>query len=171
VASLRERAAGHHHAGQSLVEFTVMVVFLLVLLMGVFDLGRAYFSYLALKDAAAEGAYYGSAFPQCASASGLNSRNSVVTPACSGANNIPFRTIQSAPIGGLIDWAHATIQVANPVLAAGVPITVSVSYPYQLLTPIVGAIANSQYITLTARSSAIIVRVPYCESTTAFTCQ
>src|SRR5436305_1473883 len=35
--------------GQGLVEFSLMVVFLSILLMGVLDLGRAYYSYLAIK--------------------------------------------------------------------------------------------------------------------------
>jgi hypothetical protein len=50
-------------SGQGLVEFAIGITFLLVLLAGVLDLGRAYFSYVALQDAAQEGASYASIAP------------------------------------------------------------------------------------------------------------
>ncbi len=49
--------------GQSFVEFSIVVVFLVTLVAGVADLGRAFFSYLSLQDAAQEGATYASAYP------------------------------------------------------------------------------------------------------------
>lgn len=49
--------------GQSLVELAVSLIILLILLAGVVDLGRVAFYYLALRDAAQEGASYGSIFP------------------------------------------------------------------------------------------------------------
>jgi Flp pilus assembly protein TadG len=143
--------------GQGLVEFSLMVVFLSVLLMGIFDLGRAYFSYLALKDAAQEGAYFGSAFPQCQVQGTANN-------GCDDPNNIPYRVKHSAPQGSLVNMndLNALIVVDAPVVAAGQVLTVTVSYQYQLLTPFVGAIVSGQTLTLTARSSAVIVRVPNC---------
>jgi len=156
--------------GQGLVEFTLMVVFLTVLLMGIFDLGRAYFSYLALKDAAQEGAYYGSAFPQCVG-NRVDQINGF-SQACADPNNIPFRVRHSTPTGSLVDMTSAAAQVTvdlpcgNPCVGmqAGQSLTVTVTYQYKLLTPFVGAIANGQVLTLTAKSSAVIVRVPDCET-------
>ena len=49
--------------GQSLAEMALMMSFLLILLVGVVDLGRGFFVYLALRDAAQEGALYGSTDP------------------------------------------------------------------------------------------------------------
>jgi Flp pilus assembly protein TadG len=153
--------------GQSLVEMSLMMVFLVVLAMGVLDIGRAYFTYLALKDAAAEGAYYGSAFPQCTAVNGYDGTQL----ACDGTNTIPYRTEFSAPRGGLVDWRNAIIGVTLPMsVTAGQPLTVSISYRYQMLTPFVGAIANTQVLTLTASSSATIIRVPNCTSA-ALGCQ
>jgi Flp pilus assembly protein TadG len=153
--------------GQGLVEFSLTLLFLSVLLLGLLDLGRAYFTYLALKDAAAEGAYFGSAFPQCVNDGIIN----ISSPACADPNTIPYRVRNSAPRGGLVDWTDpSSAQVvvdlpcgnANPCLKAGEVLTVTVSYRYQLLTPFIGIIANSQTLTLTARSTAVIVRVPDC---------
>lgn len=49
--------------GQSLVEFALGITFILILMSGTVDLGRAYFSLLSLRDAAQEGALYGSLAP------------------------------------------------------------------------------------------------------------
>ena len=144
-----------------------MLVFLSVLLISLLDLGRAYFTYLALKDSANEGAYYGSAFPQCVTANGINNDS----PDCGDPNTIPYRVRHSAPQGSLVNINDLAAQVvidlpcgsSTPcVMQAGQVLTVTVSYQYQMLTPFVGAIANGQTLTLTARSSAVIVRVPDC---------
>ncbi len=49
--------------GQSLVEFAVSLTVLLILVAGIFDAARALFTYLALRDAAQEGALYASIDP------------------------------------------------------------------------------------------------------------
>jgi Flp pilus assembly protein TadG len=155
--ALTNRPARQRERGQGLVEFSLVVVSLSVLLMGVMDLGRAYFTYLALKDAAQEGAYFGSAFPQC-------QVQGTAGNGCDDPNNIPYRVKHSAPQGSLVNLndLSALIVVDAPVVAAGQVLTVTVSYQYQLLTPFLGAIVGGQTLTLTARSSAVIVRVPDC---------
>ena len=62
-----------------------------------------------------------------------------------------------------MDWTGAAVMIDPPLpLEAGEVISVSVSAPYQLLTPFLGAFINSQTLTLTATSSAVIVRVQDC---------
>ena len=46
--------------GQSLVELAMSLTFMVLLVSGVVDLGRAFFTYIALRDAAQEGAAYAS---------------------------------------------------------------------------------------------------------------
>ena len=46
--------------GQSLTEFAVGVTFILIMLASGMDLGRAYYSYITVRDAAQEGASYAS---------------------------------------------------------------------------------------------------------------
>lgn len=48
---------------QSLVEFAVSAIVILLLLVGIADFGRAFFTYLTLRDAAQEGAVYASMCP------------------------------------------------------------------------------------------------------------
>lgn len=49
--------------GQAYLEFMIVLPLLLVVLFGVFDLGRVYFSAIGLVSAAREGARYLSAYP------------------------------------------------------------------------------------------------------------
>ncbi len=56
----------HFHnieSGQALLELAVGMIVLLIMLAGVIDLGRMSFYYIAMRDAAQEGAVYGSANP------------------------------------------------------------------------------------------------------------
>lgn len=49
--------------GQSMVELALTITVLMVLLAGTIDLGHAFFVWLAMRDAAQEGAAYGSINP------------------------------------------------------------------------------------------------------------
>lgn len=60
---MNRRMIHQYEEGQSLVELGLSLVFLLILLAGVIDVGRAMYEYLAMRDAAQEGAGYGSIFP------------------------------------------------------------------------------------------------------------
>jgi len=128
--------------GQSLVEFTFMSIVIIILLLGVLDLGRAYFTYLALQDAAGEGANYGAVYP-----------NRI---AGDDPDNITYRVRNSAPEGSLVDMSTASIDVTLTGVEPGSKITVTVTTQYQLLTPFVGAIVGSQQLPLSARSVAVI---------------
>jgi Flp pilus assembly protein TadG len=45
-----------HHPGQSLVEFALILPLFVLFIIGVFELGRAFFSYIAITNSAREGA-------------------------------------------------------------------------------------------------------------------
>jgi hypothetical protein len=49
--------------GQGLVEFAVSLVILMLILAGILDLGRMFFQYIAMRDAAQEGAVFGIVYP------------------------------------------------------------------------------------------------------------
>ncbi len=51
--------------GQSLTELAVIVVIMIIILAGVVDAGGVIFQYLAMRDAAQEGASYATAFHSC----------------------------------------------------------------------------------------------------------
>jgi len=142
---------GHLHKppgerGQSLMELALMMTLLLVILAGILDIGRAYFTYVALRDAAGEGAYYGSIHPTW-HASGDNPN----------PNNIEYRVKQSAPSGGLINWSLATVSVDAPDTSPSELIKVTIAYDYTLVTPFVGALVGSQTVQIKASSVAEII--------------
>jgi Flp pilus assembly protein TadG len=47
---------GKHKKGQSMVEFALLLPLFVLLIIGIFDLGRAFFSFIAITNAAREGA-------------------------------------------------------------------------------------------------------------------
>ncbi len=49
--------------GQSLLELALVILIVILLVSGIVDLGRALFYFQAMRDAAQEGAAFGSAFP------------------------------------------------------------------------------------------------------------
>jgi Flp pilus assembly protein TadG len=133
--------------GQSLVEFSLGIVVLLLLVSGLLDLGRLYFTFVALEDAAGEAALYLSLNPGCAHISD--------GPTCADPNNADYRARNSG--GQEVDWSKATITYDIPAFAVGATVKVSISYSYQLLTPIIPKITGVNPITLTASASQIII--------------
>ena len=134
--------------GQSLVEFTLMLSILLIILMGILDLGRAYFTFLALQDLAGEGAVYASVYPH-----NVNSTNKA------NPDNIEYRIRNAAPAGTLLDPASLTINVTYPDanIGAGDRVRVDVTTDYRLLTPFIGTIVGSQNLPLSANATSIIL--------------
>jgi Flp pilus assembly protein TadG len=135
--------------GQSLVEFGVMSILLCFLLLGLMDVGRLYFTLLAMQDAAGEGASYGSVYPTWKTSSDH-----------ADPNNITYRVLHSAPTGGLVDWTTAgatvTAQTVSGNPPIGTPITVTVSYDYQLLTPVIAPLIGRDTVTVSAQAVALI---------------
>lgn len=145
--------------GQSLVELALTLTLVLTLLAGAVDLGRAFFSYTALRDAAQEGALFGSIHPI------IDSDNDGQYDAGEPLNTTDIvsrvRQSSSQPVN-LSDLTNVTVSLStsSPPCAAGW-ITVSVSYNFRLSMPFVGAILGSTTIPLTASATDTILR-PTC---------
>lgn len=142
----RASPAKPREKGQSLVEMSVSLTVILLLLAGMFDLGFAFFDYIALRDAVQEGAMYGSINPM--DTAGIEAR---------------IRHSSSAPL----DLATATALDAPVVTVtgnacAGGAITVRLTYHYRIVMPFLGSILGSQTIPLTAVVTHTILQ-PNCE--------
>ena len=48
----------HNRSGQALVEFALLATFLITLLLGIFDFGRAYYTQVQIKNAVGDAGYY-----------------------------------------------------------------------------------------------------------------
>ena len=106
--------------GQNLVEFAVILGVLILIILGVFDLGRAFHSYIVITNAAREGANYGAMHP--ADEIGIIARV-IIEALDSGitltASNVEIDT-EINPVSG------------NPI--PGAPMCVTVHYDFYLLT-------------------------------------
>lgn len=57
------RLTGKPKTGQGMIEFALLLPVLILMLVGIFDLGRAFFSLITINNAAREGARYGTMHP------------------------------------------------------------------------------------------------------------
>jgi Flp pilus assembly protein TadG len=117
--------------GQSLVEISLALPVLLLILVGIMDLGRAYFTFVSLADAAGEGAAYAALHP-------------------TETEKILNRTADAS--GGLVILSTDMISVTHGSTGFGNPITVTVEYDYDLLTPIIQGWVPDGTLTLRATS-------------------
>ncbi len=102
--------------GQSLVEFALLAPIVLFILMGLLDVGRAFYVQVTLEDMASEGATYAAIRPY-------------------DAQGIWRRAAEAS--GGLITVHPSNVDVEYPpMLYRGAPITVTVRYNFRFLTPI-----------------------------------
>src|SRR5690606_6331848 len=141
-------------SGQSLIEFAIGLVVLLLLLSGLLDLGRVYFTYVALEDGAGEAALYLAINPACP--------NAAAGPQCADPNNAEYRARYGG--GGEVDRSIASIKIdipidalGNAVYDGGEPVSVTVEYPFQLLTSVIPKITGLNPITLTTHASQVII--------------
>ncbi len=129
---------------QSLVELALTLTLILTLLAGAVDLGSAFFSYTAVRDAAQEGALYGSIDPLNTSAIVNRVRSASTTP-------VNLSDVSKVTVSVTTDATHCT----------GGWVKVSVTYNYQLTMPLIGAIISRQTIPLTATATDTILN-PSC---------
>ena len=106
--------------GQGLLEFVVSLAVLILIFLGVFDLGRAFHSYIVITNAAREGASYGSMHPS--DETGIKAR--VIIEALNSGVTI---TPDNIEVDTEINPASG-----NPV--SGAPMCVTVHYDFSLVT-------------------------------------
>jgi Flp pilus assembly protein TadG len=137
--------------GQNLLELALSMVLLLLLLAGIFDLGRAIFTLMALQDAAEEGVVYGIAFPdQCG-----NIENRVRYDLSTGVR--PEATSVSVQIknssGAFVDCSS----ISTAEVVAGREMLVEVSQDFQITMPFIGSVIG-QTIPLRATANGVLLR-------------
>lgn len=109
--------------GQSLIELALSFTLLLLLAGGAVDLGRGFFTFMALRDAAQEGALFASYAPT--NTSGIAAR---------------IRTSSSMPVD-LSRTDYVSIDVSTPNACAGNPITITVTFEdFKFIMPLMSGI-------------------------------
>ncbi len=136
--------------GQSLVELAMGVLVLIILVMGIIDLGRVLFYYTTLRDAAQEGAVYGAINPQdCA---GIYTRaRAPLANSSEGSIDVDVlmngAACNSAPVSSACSGQQIEVIVTQP------------NFP--LITPILGAFLGTEHVRLVSNVTGTILR-PNC---------
>ena len=117
--------------GQSIVELAVLFPLLMMLLMGLLDLGRAYYIMIALRDAAEEGATYAAIHPN-------------------DQTGIKARATDAS--GDLVVINADNIQIAAVSFVPGAPITITVNYQYDFYMPLAQPFLPEGGLTLRGRA-------------------
>jgi hypothetical protein len=133
--------------GQSMVELALTITILMILLAGVIDMGRAFFTYMAMRDAAQEGAAYGAVNPFDEAGTKVrvwDNLDQVVPDPDHPENDITISITYNGP------------------RCLGYEIVVDVNYEeFPLTMPFLGWILNSQTIPIHATINDTILR-PTC---------
>ncbi len=140
--------------GQSLIEFAMSLLFLLVLVAGVVDIGRAYFTFVALRDAAQEGASYGAAFPTFCTQIRERIRSSSNTP-------VDLSALDNSDIAVLISGVDCDIAVGLGLACTPNEIRVEVTMDdFPITMPFMGSILGTQTLSLKADVADTIISNP-----------
>lgn len=135
--------------GQSLIEFGISVVILLILASGILDLGRAFFTLITLNDAVQEGVTYGQICP--GDTSGIRERLQE-----SASDPVDLADLQVGDISVCISTPGSDTCGAS--VARGNEITVGARYNHVIATPFIGTLVGSQTIQLRANAREKILR-------------
>jgi Flp pilus assembly protein TadG len=145
-------------SGQALAEATIVLVLVLLLLGGLVEFGWAYFRYLAMQNAAGEGAAYGMMY------STWHQGDDTLPYYNPNPNNIVYR-VQNESTSPILDWSAATVDVELPAISPnpenpGNPVVVTVTFEHQLITPLLSQLVSDGTITLRAQAVQTILAPP-----------
>jgi len=147
--------------GQSFVELALGFVFFLFFVMGVLDLGRLFFFYVALEDSAGEAALYLALNANCPGPPGDPVCSAVVggcPSTCAYPNNAKARASEAS---GLIDMSKTGALLSYKYIPATIDneemVNVRLVYPFELLTPVINNIVGDDTITLQSEASQVLL--------------
>jgi len=141
--------------GQSLVELALIAPVFLILLLTAIDLGRLMYSQITITNAAKEGALVASQGGTWQSGAGCSDTNTVMCGALTEAEGGFVVVDQTA-----VNLSPAVCDKDAPYPAGGPPtVTVEVTAPFRLVTPIIASIVGNNII-LHASADAECLAVP-----------
>lgn len=143
--------------GQSLIEIAVTLPVILLILLGTVDFGLALFSYSILRDAAQEGALYGS-FNPSNNAEIENRARNILPRGDEAVFSSPFDLRNTSQV--FVEIKAIGNDCQGTTRGAANSIQVNVIYQYRILMPFAGQIIGSDTITLTGFASNIILQPP-----------
>ncbi len=140
--------------GVAIVEFAIVMPILLLLLVGIFELGRAYNAYATVRSASAEGAHWAALHPGAA----MSEIEAAVL-----RRVVPLDTRRVSVEAWYDDgtayvrWDEGGIPASGPSKRI-VPIRVQVSYPWSAVTFLFSSVLPERSATFTATTTADAMR-------------
>lgn len=137
--------------GQSFVELALFLTLLLIILAGVVDLGRAFYTYLTLRDASQEGASYASVCPT--DISGMEAR-------ARGSSSEPIDLTDTGLVSFGCNFVHTngSVTACSGSIAKGEGVRITISTPnFPLVMPFLGLFVGSQTVAISASSTALVL--------------
>ena len=144
MSPLLRRRRGAHRRGQALVEFALVIPLFLLLLVSIFDLGRAVFAWNTLSNAAREGARIAIVNQYKPSIVARAKQSTAIVELNDPSVTVDFYQVNA---DGTPDTSRQCALVAVGCLAV-----VSFEATYQPITPFIGNIVFKNGVTFTARS-------------------
>lgn len=135
--------------GQSFVELGVSMVILLLVLAGVIEFGMLMFQYVAMRDAAQEGAVYTSMYPTAC--------NQTIERVKKDLYNVdPSQVEVAVEVNGI-----SCIDARPADACASHEVKVTVRQPdYKLSMPLLGTFLGRQSLNISAATTSTIIRPP-----------
>jgi Flp pilus assembly protein TadG len=160
MTTMKPRQKTHRklERGQSLVELAISFPIILLLMLGTLDFGMATYSYLIVRDAAQEGALYGSINPN--SKLEIENRVRFMSPLEEEALSFaPVKLDNKDVIKIDIKTSGGNCQgITNGQVNT---ISVHVSYNYPLIIPFAQILTGSEAVLLEATATNVIIQ-PAC---------
>lgn len=137
-------------SGQSLIEMALAFTLLLIFLLGMLDLGRMYFIYVAMEDGAGEAALYLALNAACPEDTGGE---------CADPNNAMYRAENASSQQINFSWDAVRMDYAfiDATVDTEAMVQVGIEYDFDLMAPIISDIVGNGFFTL--RAEAIHVRI------------
>ena len=138
--------------GQSLVELGVSLLILLYLLSGAAEFGVLFFQFVQLRDAAQEGALYGSMNPPLSA--GDTTKIAAIESRARNASTSPINLITDPGVG-------ISVVVTDGQYCEGGALKITVTYPHHIFMPFMPQLLGRDHIDLSAEVTDTIL-TPVC---------
>lgn len=141
--------------GQSLVELGVSLLILMFLLSGAAEFGILFFQYVQLRDAAQEGALYGSMNPTSISWANIETRaraasTSPINLADAGLVDVSIFIENKDTAVKTLVWKNGAAQGTTTIACEGHGVQVTVEYDHDIFMPFMPQLLSQEEIHLTA---------------------
>lgn len=168
---MEKQSLSKRDQGQSMTEFAIILIILMILLAGIVDIGRSFFAYIIIRDAVQDGAIYGAVHADDPNIQALiETRVKQVFLDPNNPSNSPIDpdslNVESAIIGDACAGTHQdhTDEDKDGNTSEYVSNAIQVKAEFQLpvTMPFLGGLINAQQIKMSTKITNTIM-TPICQ--------